>query len=85
MDINLKEFEVWFVAGSQELYGEETLRQVEEQAKQIAAAINEQPQIPVQVVHKAVLTSAWGSGLPLKPMHHRFLLIYGCTLFTSSM
>ncbi|MGI6149374.1 MAG: L-arabinose isomerase [Firmicutes bacterium] len=60
MDINLKEFEVWFVAGSQELYGEETLRQVEEQAKQIAAAINEQPQIPVQVVHKAVLTSAVG-------------------------
>ena len=58
MEINLKKLEVWFVAGSQDLYGEETLRQVEEQAKQIALAINEQPEIPVTVIYKPVLTSA---------------------------
>ena len=28
--INLKTFEVWFITGSQDLYGEETLRQVAE-------------------------------------------------------
>ena len=56
MDLNLKKFEVWFVTGSQHLYGDDTLRQVEDQAQQIAAAINDHPKIPVTVVHKAVLT-----------------------------
>lgn len=56
MDINLKKFEVWFVTGSQHLYGDDALRQVEDQAQQIAAAINDHPKIPVTVVHKAVLT-----------------------------
>lgn len=58
MDINLKSLEVWFVPGSQDLYGEETLRQVEEQARKVAGAINEQPEIPVTVVYKDVLTSS---------------------------
>ncbi len=31
--INLKQFEVWFVTGSQHLYGEETLRQVAEHSQ----------------------------------------------------
>src|SRR5690554_5880491 len=58
MDYNLKKLEVWFVTGSQHLYGDETLRQVEEQAQKVAAAINAHPQIPVTVVHKAVVTSS---------------------------
>ena len=33
----LEQFEVWLVAGSQELYGTEALRQVEEHAREIAA------------------------------------------------
>lgn len=28
MDFNFKDYEVWFVTGSQHLYGEEALRQV---------------------------------------------------------
>ena len=37
--IDLKKFEVWFVTGSQHLYGEETLKQVAEHSQQIANII----------------------------------------------
>ena len=50
--INLKEFEVWFVTGSQHLYGEETLKKVAEHSATIAAFLNDARQIPVKVVFK---------------------------------
>ncbi|RKN47782.1 L-arabinose isomerase [Micromonospora endolithica] len=50
--------EVWFLTGSQSMYGEETLRQVAEQSRQIAAALDDSPQIPVRVVWKPVLTTS---------------------------
>ncbi|MFG1779615.1 L-arabinose isomerase [Micromonospora sp. NPDC049051] len=50
--------EVWFLTGSQGLYGEDTLRQVAEQSRQIAARLDESPDIPVRVVWKPVLTSS---------------------------
>ncbi|MFI5488688.1 L-arabinose isomerase [Micromonospora echinaurantiaca] len=50
--------EVWFLTGSQGLYGEDTLRQVAEQSRQIAAQLNASPGIPVRVVWKPVLTSS---------------------------
>ena len=34
--LDLKQFEVWFITGSQHLYGEETLRQVDEHSQIIA-------------------------------------------------
>jgi L-arabinose isomerase len=55
--INLKDFEVWFVTGSQDLYGEETLKQVAEHSKQIAAGLDAAPQIPVKVVFKPTVKS----------------------------
>lgn len=55
--INLKQFEVWFVTGSQHLYGEETLRQVAEHSQQIAQGLDGAPQIPVKVVFKPVVKS----------------------------
>ncbi|WP_428657783.1 L-arabinose isomerase [Runella sp.] len=51
----LKQFEVWFVTGSQHLYGEETLRQVDEHSKVIADSFNDSSQIPVRVVFKPVV------------------------------
>ncbi len=51
----LKQFEVWFITGSQHLYGEETLRQVDEHSKIIADSFNDSPQIPVRVVFKPVV------------------------------
>ena len=35
----LGEFEVWFLTGSQDLYGDETLRQVADNSKRIAVAL----------------------------------------------
>lgn len=55
--INLKEFEVWFVAGSQHLYGEETLRQVEAHTREIASALQASESIPIKLIFKAVLKS----------------------------
>ena len=55
--IELKKMEVWFVTGSQHLYGDETLKQVAEHAQVIAAALNQSPQIPVTVVFKPTVKS----------------------------
>lgn len=60
VDLNLKDFAVWFVTGSQHLYGEEALRQVEADAQEIARALNDTAEIPVTVVYKPVMTSSDG-------------------------
>ncbi|HEY1199633.1 MAG TPA: L-arabinose isomerase, partial [Niastella sp.] len=54
---DLKKLEVWFVTGSQHLYGEETLKQVAEHSMQIAKSIDKDPAIPVRVVFKPVVKS----------------------------
>jgi L-arabinose isomerase len=51
----LGELEAWFVAGSQELYGETALRQVEEHLQEVAAALEGAAAVPVHVVGKGVL------------------------------
>lgn len=53
--IDLKQFEVWFITGSQHLYGDETLRQVDEDSKKIADSLNNSNNIPVKVIFKPVL------------------------------
>ncbi|WP_132055522.1 L-arabinose isomerase [Pseudocnuella soli] len=55
--INLKEFEVWFVTGSQHLYGEETLKQVAAHSQEIAQSLNGAAAIPVSIVFKPVVTT----------------------------
>ncbi|RIJ52759.1 L-arabinose isomerase [Clavibacter lycopersici] len=51
----LDHYEVWFLTGSQNLYGEETLQQVAEQSQEIARQLEEASDIPVRVVWKPVL------------------------------
>jgi L-arabinose isomerase len=51
---DLKQFEVWFVTGSQHLYGPKVLEQVAEHSQEIAAALS--AALPVKVVFKPVLT-----------------------------
>lgn len=55
--INLKELEVWFITGSQDLYGPKVLAQVATNSKEIASFFNESAQIPVSVVYKSVMRS----------------------------
>jgi L-arabinose isomerase len=54
---NLKSLEVWFVTGSQHLYGEETLQKVAEHSKTIAEALDRDNQIPVTIVFKPTVKS----------------------------
>ncbi len=53
----LKSLEVWFVTGSQHLYGPETLTQVASHAQTMAASLNAESAVPVQIVWKPTLTT----------------------------
>ncbi len=55
--IDLKQYEVWFVTGSQHLYGPKTLETVAEHSCEIAGALGASAHVPVQVVFKPVLTT----------------------------
>ena len=55
--INLKKHQIWFVTGSQHLYGPETLKQVARHSQEIAKALNATPAIPVKIVFKPVMTT----------------------------
>jgi L-arabinose isomerase len=52
---SLKQFEVWFVTGSQHLYGPETLKQVAANSQKIAAALDRSKHVPCRVVFKPVV------------------------------
>jgi L-arabinose isomerase len=54
----LADREVWFVTGSQALYGDDTLRAVAEHANEIACALDDAAAIPVRIVPKAVVTTS---------------------------
>jgi L-arabinose isomerase len=54
---DLKKLEVWFVTGSQHLYGDEVLQKVAEHSQKIAGALSQSAKIPVNVVFKPVLTT----------------------------
>jgi len=58
MKINLKRFEVWFITGSQHLYGEETLKLVAEHSQEIARGLDSSPSIPVQIRYKPIVKTS---------------------------
>ncbi len=51
------QLEVWFVTGSQHLYGPETLKQVANDSQALAKALHAAPAVPVKVLFKPVLTT----------------------------
>jgi len=51
----LKQSEVWFVTGSQHLYGPETLGRVADNSRTIAEALDRSPRVPCRVVFKPVV------------------------------
>ena len=53
----ITELEVWFVTGSQGLYGDDALRQVAANACVIASDLDASAAIPVRVVYRPVVTS----------------------------
>ena len=56
--INFSNLEVWFVTGSQHLYGPETLKKVEEHSKTMVQGLASSPRIPVKIVAKPVMTGS---------------------------
>jgi L-arabinose isomerase len=54
----LDHYEVWFLTGSQHLYGPETLAQVADQSRAIADQLAASSDVPVRVVWKPVLTDS---------------------------
>ena len=79
--IDLRKKEIWFVTGSQHLYGDETLQQVAEHSKTISASLNDTPQIPVTVIYKPTVKTAEEITLFVwKPMLQRIVLasLPGC-------
>jgi L-arabinose isomerase len=55
---NAPHHEVWFLTGSQGLYGQDTLDQVAHQSRQVAAQVQADQGMPVRVVWKPVLTDS---------------------------
>jgi L-arabinose isomerase len=55
--IDLSQFSVWFVTGSQHLYGDEALEQVGEHARQIVQRLSQSSHIPVTLVFKPVVST----------------------------
>src|SRR5689334_16568235 len=56
--IDLKTQEVWFLTGSQHLYGNEALAKVAANSRQIAEYLDSCGKLPVRVVCKPTLTDA---------------------------
>lgn len=50
--------EIWFITGSQHLYGPETLKQVEANSQEVVRSLTGSLQIPVKLVFKTVLTTS---------------------------
>ena len=56
--LKVPDYEFWFAAGSQHLYGEETLKSVAKDSKEIVAGLNASGKLPYKIVFKEVLTTA---------------------------
>ena len=54
----LSNYQIWFLTGSQHLYGPEAIEQVGAHSREITGYLNDLDEIPLQVVYKPVLTTA---------------------------
>jgi L-arabinose isomerase len=57
MTIDLKRLEIWFLTGSQHLYGPAALKKVASNSQEVVAALDGSPAIPVRIVFKPVVKS----------------------------
>jgi L-arabinose isomerase len=55
--ISIREKEIWFVVGSQLLYGESVLETVAKRGQEMAEYINDQSNIPCKFVYKGTIKS----------------------------
>ena len=55
--IRLDQYEIWFLTGSQHLYGKETLEKVAQHSQKIVATLSDCASIPTKIIFKPVLTT----------------------------
>jgi L-arabinose isomerase len=55
--VDLKQYEIWFLTGSQHLYGPETLKKVDRDSQAIVDGLSKSPHIPVKIIYTPVLTT----------------------------
>lgn len=55
--MTLQDYEIWFLTGSQHLYGPEAIEQVGQHSSEITQALHSAPAIPTRIVYKPVLTT----------------------------
>ena len=83
--IKIRDYQFWFVTGSQHLYGEEALDTVEEHSKIIVNNMNDNGELSHPITFKSVLTNANDiHKLMLKQMQMKTALelLCGCILFS---
>ena len=56
--MSLSDYQIWFLTGSQHLYGPEAIEQVGEHSAEIVGFLNTAGAIPVEIIYKPVLTTA---------------------------
>tara|TARA_R110002050_G_scaffold1281_3_gene9228 strand:+ start:32315 stop:33823 length:1509 start_codon:yes stop_codon:yes gene_type:complete len=55
--IDITQKEIWFITGSQHLYGEETLKQVGDNSQEIVKGLNTSSHLPVNIVFQPIVTT----------------------------
>jgi len=55
--MSFKDLEVWFVTGSQHLYGDTALQEVAEHSQKMARGLSESGRLPVRVIYKPLVTT----------------------------
>jgi len=55
--IGFDPLEVWFVTGSQHLYGEQALAHVAANSRRVVVGLNSSPKLPIRIVFKPVVTT----------------------------
>ncbi|MDQ3395370.1 MAG: L-arabinose isomerase [Bacteroidota bacterium] len=53
--IDITKKEIWFITGSQHLYGEETLKQVANNSREIVKGLNASKHIPIKIIYKPIV------------------------------
>ncbi|MFC0470142.1 L-arabinose isomerase [Halalkalibacter kiskunsagensis] len=56
--LKTRPYEFWFVTGSQNLYGEEPLREVANNSKEVVRGLNTEGELPFNIVFKSVVKTA---------------------------
>lgn len=54
--IDISKKEIWFITGSQHLYGDDTLKKVAKNSEQIVKGLNRSDHIPIKIVFRPIVT-----------------------------